>query len=59
MNMGASRDMRMTGALRGPSGIGKASSNRAPGDNMYGIAAIAAFLVVMLALNWLDFGRLD
>jgi len=26
---------------------------------MYGIAAIAAFLVVMLALNWLDFGRLD
>ena len=50
---------RPTRALPQWQGLAKAGPRKGNGVPMSGIFMILAFVVVMAALNWFEFGRLD
>jgi hypothetical protein len=45
--------------LQRPGLIAKAGASNSPEPHMLGIAVIVTFIVVIGALNYIDFGRLD
>ena len=58
-NLHAARERASKAALPQRPGLAKAGRRKAYGVPMSGIFMILAFVVVMAALNWFEFGRLD